>query len=243
MNPFINQKDGLLNYDQRHPIILPYAHIVSRLIVSNAHMKTLHGTEQQTYMLISQRFHIIRCKSLIKFISNKCVKCFRHRCTVQQQLMGQLPKYRVTPNRPFLNCGVDFAGPFEIKKFRGRCKSFYKSYFAIFVCFSTKAVHLEVVIDLSTASFVATYRRFISRRGIVRNLYSDCGSNFVGSERIITRSMTAGENKWNEIMSRELAQYSTQWHFNPPGTPHMGGIWEAGVKSCKHHLKRVIGTA
>lgn len=254
LNPFMNDTDNLLrvsgrlqnadhlNYDQRHPIILPYSHVVSRLIVSNAHIKTMHGTEQQTYMLISQRYHIIRCKSLIRFIKNRCVKCFRQRCVTQQQLMGQLPKYRITPNRPFLNCGVDFAGPFEIKKFRGRCKSVYKSYFAIFVCFSTKAVHLEVVIDLSAAAFIAAYRRFISRRGIVKNLYSDCGSNFVGSQRMITRSISAVEDKWNETMASELAQFCTEWHYNPPGAPHFGGLWEAGVKSCKHHLKRVIGT-
>lgn len=253
LNPFINSEDGLLrvsgrlenaqhlNYDQKHPVILPYLHALSRLIVSNAHLKTLHGTEQQTYMLISQRFHIIRCKCLIKCVIDKCVKCFRYRCAVQKQLMGQLPRYRITPNRPFLNCGVDFAGPFETKKFKGRCNSFYKSYFAIFVCFSTKAVHIEVVIDLSSVSFVAAYRRFISRRGAVQNLHSDCGTNFIGSQGVITRKMSAVESEWNENMARELAQFHTEWHFNPPGTPHFGGLWEAGVKSCKRHLKRVVG--
>lgn len=253
LNPFVNDHDGLLrvsgrlenathlNYDQKHPVILPYSHIISKLIVSHAHLTTLHGTEQQTFLLVSQRYHIIRCRSLIRLITNNCVKCFRYRCATQQQLMGQLPKLRITPNRPFLNCGVDFAGPFEIKKFRGRCKTHYKSYFAVFVCFSTKAVHLEVVIDLSTPAFIAAYRRFISRRGLVQNLYSDCGSNFKGAEKRITRSMVDQENEWNEIMSKELAEFKTTWHFNPPGSPHFGGLWEAGVKSVKHHLKRIVG--
>lgn len=235
--PFINQDDGLLrvsgrlkhathlNYDQKHPVILPYNHIVSKLIVRHAHTSTMHGTEQQTFMLISQRFHIIRCKSLIKFVSNRCIKCFRNKCATQQQLMGQLPTNRVTPNRPFLNCGVDYAGPFEIKKFRGRCKTFYKSYFALFVCFSTKAVHLEVVIDLSSAAFIAAYRRFISRRGLVKNLYSDCGTNFIGSEKTVTRSMSIVEKQWNESIAGELAAFQTTWHYNPPGSPHFGGLW------------------
>lgn len=253
LNPFVDKDKGLLrvsgrlglaehlNYDQRHPIILPYSHLVSKLIVSHAHLSTLHGTDQQTFMLVSQRYHIIRCKSLIKFVTNRCVKCFRQRCIAQQQLMGQLPRERITPNRPFLNCGVDFAGPFEIKKFRGRCQSHYKSYFAIFVCFSTKAVHLEVVIDLSTPAFIAAYRRFISRRGLVRNMYSDCGSNFKGAKSVITRSVSAIDTDWNQTIAKELAEFRTTWHFNPPASPHFGGLWEAGVKSVKRHLKRIVG--
>lgn len=254
LNPFVNNCDGLLrvsgrlenadhiSYDQKHPIILPYSHIITELIVRHAHVSTLHGTEQQTSMLICQRYHIIRCKRLVKSVINNCVKCFRFRCATQSQLMGQIPRNRITPNRPFLNSGVDFAGPFDIKKFKGRCQTTYKSYFAIFVCFATKATHLEVVIDLSSQAFIAAYRRFISRRGICKNLYSDCGTNFVGSKGAITRTRAQVEDQWNEYMAKELAEFHTMWHFNPPGAPHFGGLWEAGVKSVKHHLKRIIGS-
>lgn len=253
LNPFINNEDGLLrvsgrlenadhlNYDQKHPIILPYGHPISTLIVRHAHLSTLHGTQQQTLMLITQRYHIVSCKKIVKSVLNKCVRCFRFRCVSQSQLMGQLPKLRVSPNRPFLNCGVDFAGPFDLKRFRGRCQSTTKGYFAIFVCFATKAVHLEVVTDLSTSAFVASYRRFIGRRGLVKNLHSDCGSNFIGAKTIITRSMAELETQWHEEMAKELSVFQTSWHYNPPGTPHFGGLWEAGVKSVKYHLKRIIG--
>lgn len=231
-----------LNFDQKFPIILPKNHIISKLVVRHAHLSTFHGTQQETKMLILQRYHIIRCKDLIRFIVNRCVKCFRLRCKAQEQQMGLLPKARVTPNRPFLNCGVDFAGPFELKRFKGRCKQFEKAYFAIFTCFSTKACHLEVVTDLTTSAFVAAYRRFVSRRGLVRNLYSDCGKNFIGAERIVTKAMGEVVRQWNEELAKELSnQFKTSWHFNPPGAPHFGGLWEAGVKSVKYHLKRVVG--
>lgn len=157
--------------------------------------------------------------------------------------MGQLPEHRVNPERPFANCGIDFAGPFELKKWRGKCNKFHKSYFAIFVCFSTKAIHLEVVIDLSTSAFIASYRRFIARRGVAKNIYSDCGSNFVGAEKIVTRSMLECAKNWNQEIAQELSQFQTEWHFNPPAAPHFGGLWEAGVKSVKHHLKRVMACA
>lgn len=253
LNPFLNNADGLLrvsgrlenahhlSYDQKHPIILPYTHIVSRLIARHAHVSSLHGTQQQTLMLIRQRYHIVSGKKLVKSVWYQCVRCFRHRCIAQSQLMGQLPQLRVTPNRPFLNCGVDFGGPFDLKRFRGRCQSSVKGYFAIFVCFATKAVHLEVVTDLSTPAFIASYRRFISRRGLVKNLHSDCGSNFVGAKSTITRSMADVESQWHEEIAKELSAFQTTWNFNPPGSPHFGGLWEAGVKSVKYHLKRIVG--
>lgn len=254
LNPFQNGSDKLLrvsgrlknadqiNYSQEHPIILPYSHTVSKLIVRHAHLSTLHGTEQQTIMLISQRYHIVECKSLVKLIIHKCIRCFKQKCTTQTQLMGQLPKYRVTPNRPFLNSGVDFAGPFNIKKFKGRCQSSYKSYFAIIICLATKAAHLEVVIDLSTPAFIAAYRRFTSRRGLCRNLYSDCGTNMMKAKVTVTRSIAQVQDQWNQNISEELANFQTNYHNNPPGAPHFGGLWEAGIKSVKHHLKRIIGS-
>lgn len=253
LNPFMNSTDKLLrvsgrlgnaihlNYDQKFPIILPKDHVVSTLIVRHAHLSSVHGTQQDTLILIFQKYHIVKCKSLVKFIIGHCVRCFRMKCALQKQQMGLLPELRITPNRPFLNSGVDFAGPFQIKKFKGRCQTHHKSYFALFICFSTKAVHLEIVIDLSTSAFIAAYRRFIARRGFVRNLHSDCGTNFVGAKKPITRSMKEVENQWNEEIARELAEFQTQWHFNPPGAPHFGGLWEAGVKSVKHHLKRIVG--
>lgn len=104
-------------------------------------------------------------------------------------------------------------------------------------------VHIEVVIDLSTAAFIASYRRFIARRGIAKNIHSGCGSNFIGAEKVITRNIMECNRKWNEEIAKELSEFRTNWHFNPPSAPHFGGLWEAGVKSVKHHVKRVMGSA
>lgn len=79
--------------------------------------------------------------------------------------MGLLSATRVTPTRPFLNSGVDYAGPFNLRTWRGRAARTYKSYLIVFVCFATSAVHLELATDYSTQGFLAAYRRFISRRG------------------------------------------------------------------------------
>ncbi|GFY35637.1 integrase catalytic domain-containing protein [Trichonephila clavipes] len=129
------------------------------------------------------------------------------------QLMGNLPKHRVTLERPFFSCGIDYAGPVLIKCNKSRGTKSTKGYIASFVCLATKAVHIKAVGDLTTDSFIAALRRFSARHGAPRHIYSDNGTNFVGAH----------------------------WHFIPPSSPHFGGIWESGIRSIKFHLKRVLG--
>ncbi|XP_030765048.1 uncharacterized protein LOC115889242 [Sitophilus oryzae] len=105
-----------------------------------------------------------------------------------------------------------------------------KAYICLFVCMATKALHLELVSDLSSETFLGALLRFISRRGRCNHIYSDCGTNFVGASReLINMLKSAAE------------QEQISWHFNPPSAPHFGGLWEAGIKSVKTHIKRVIG--
>lgn len=112
----------------------------------------------------------------------------------------------------------------------------------MFVCLSTKAVHLEMVSDYSSDAFLAALRRFTSRRGLCRSLYSDCGTNFVGAHAQLRAFFTASSSEQRSIVD-QLAQDNIQWRFQPPAAPHFGGIWEAAVKSFKPHLRPVLGEA
>ena len=107
----------------------------------------------------------------------------------------------------------------------------------------TKAVHLKVVTDLSTSAFIAAFRRFTARRGFCHNIYSDYGTNFVGAKNSMYSDMRSMQRQATKEMAEFLTAHNTQWHFNPPASPHFGGLWEAGVKSVKYHLKRVTGTS
>ncbi len=80
--------------------------------------------------------------------------------------MGQLPAARVTPSPPFTITGIDYAGPFTLEIGHTRKPVLVKAYLALFVCLATKAVHLEIVSDLTTEAFLASLKRFISRRGL-----------------------------------------------------------------------------
>ncbi|XP_046145959.1 uncharacterized protein LOC123989276 [Osmia bicornis bicornis] len=149
--------------------------------------------------------------------------------------MGQLPLSRVTPLRPFAHTGVDYAGPITMKNSKGRGSKTIKGWIYVFVCFSSTAVHLEVVSDYSTEGFLAAYRR-----GITHKLYSDCGTNFIGAQAELKRLFTSSSKEHQQIASI-LSADNTQWMFNPSAAPHMGGKWEAVVKSIKYHLRRTIG--
>ncbi|GJQ80629.1 hypothetical protein Trydic_g9215 [Trypoxylus dichotomus] len=153
--------------------------------------------------------------------------------------MGQLPKHRVTANHPFYATGVDYAGPVLIRDKRGRGSQIIKACISLFVCLSTNAIHLEPVTDLTTESFLSVLHRFCARRGKPTVMYSDNGTNFVGTNSELSQLKTFFENSEYSIV-QSLATEGIDWKFIPPNAPHFGGLWEAGVKSTKFHIRRVL---
>lgn len=154
--------------------------------------------------------------------------------------MGELPAARVTVSRPFSSTGVDYFGPVYVRPAPRRTAM--KAYVSVFVCMCTKAVHLELVTDLSTDRFLQALRRFIGRRGRCSDIYSDNGTNFVGARNQLKQLFELLKSKeHHELLTKECTKEGIQWHFNPPSAPHFGGLWEAAVRSAKFHLLRVIG--
>ncbi|XP_008187368.1 uncharacterized protein LOC103310535 [Acyrthosiphon pisum] len=170
----------------------------------------MHAGPQLVASLLSTQFWIVSGRSAIRHVIYKCVTCTRHRASMVKTLMGDLPSPRVCPSRPFSNVGIDYAGPLLVK---------------------------EMVSDLTTLAFLASLKRFVARRGIPSEIYSNCGTNFqdAGSELRRLWSDPVAQNTFSNTIP-------CRWHFNPPAAPHFGGLWEAAVKSMKNHLKRAIGT-
>ena len=254
LNPFLD-KNGLLrvggrlsksklSFDQKFPIILNNNHILSNLMISYEHRKNLHMGPQNLLANIRTRFWILGGISAIKKILRKCIICFKVKPRSFNTLMGELPEQRLMPAKPFFNCGVDYAGPFNIKSSKLRQSKVLKAYLCVFVCFVTRAVHLEVVSDLTTECFLNSLKRFIARRGKCKNMFSDCGTNFVGATnemREFAKFLQSNEFK-NEV-SECLSQDGINWSFIPPRSPHFGGLWEAGVRMAKYHFHKIIRNA
>ncbi|GFV81822.1 integrase catalytic domain-containing protein [Trichonephila clavipes] len=161
------------------------------------------------------QFWPINGKGIARKTVHDCIACFRQKPTGVDQLMGNLPSERVTPSAPFLNSGVDFCGPFQIKFKNQRKGIFSKVYVAIFVCLATKAIHLEAVTDITTEAFIAALKRLCARRGRISTLMSDNATNFKGAAAELNRFIKLICNK-NETLANYFASEAIQWKFIPP---------------------------
>ncbi|XP_076230267.1 uncharacterized protein LOC143176322 [Nomia melanderi] len=251
LNPFLDNhgilrvggrlRNAPFSYDIRHPVILPSKHPFVELIIRYEHERLLHAGCQAVIASLHERYWPLSCKPTVKRILRRCVRCFRVKPTSEEYQMGSLPAPRVTPARPFNTCGTDYAGPFFTKE-RTRGKVTVKAYICIFVCFVTKAVHIELATNLSTDAFINCFQRFIARRGRCQYIASDNGTNFIGARNELAElGALIRSTTYNQKIATELSQEGIEWRLIPPHSPHFGGLWEGVVKSAKYHLTRVIG--
>ena len=250
VNPFLS-KEGLLLVGgrlrranvstlQANPVILSASDWLTKLIFKHYHVILSHCGPTLLIAHTATILYVVAARQLAKSVCRDCMVCKRRVPKAMAQMMGQLPAPRVNPALCFLHTGVDYAGPILLKRGNPRKPSITKGYLAIFVCLSTKAVHIEVVSSLSTQALLAAIRRFTYHKGLPTHFYSDNGSNFVGARHELSAflSLESTESAVREcVMSKRIT-----WHHIPQRAPHFGGIWESVVKSTKFHLRRTVGT-
>ena len=168
----------MMMYSKVHPIILHGKHPLTRLI-----LRLLHAGPALLSASLGGRYHIVQLRKTVWSLTRQCTTCRRQVSTPVPQMMGQLPMEHVTHGCVFERVGVDYAGSFLIKSGKVRKPTILKAYACIFVSLAVKAVHVELVSDLTTEAFLATLCRFIARRGLPTLIWSDHGTNFVGAKR------------------------------------------------------------
>ncbi|XP_018397677.1 PREDICTED: uncharacterized protein LOC108775725 [Cyphomyrmex costatus] len=255
LNPFIDAAGILrvggrlklshLPYNAKYPALLPGNHPFSRLIIIHEHEKHFHAGPHATLSAVRQNYWLIAARDVVRQITRKCIVCFRSSPKMASTLMGNLPESRITiPERPFENCGVDYAGPLYYKEGLRKTSKLLKCYIAIFVCFASTAVHIELATDLSTKAFLNVLKRFISRRGCPTIIHSDNGLNFKGAQRELNELAALFKNQEShQQIINYVSSKGIRWRFIPPRAPHHGGLWEAAVKGAKRHLYRVTREA
>ncbi|XP_058827738.1 uncharacterized protein LOC131687658 [Topomyia yanbarensis] len=231
-----------VSVDRKHPFIVDHRHPLAIVIARYYHQKLFHAGQQLTISTMRERFWPTSVRNLVRKVIHSCVACFRTKPKVHEQLMADLPPERVTPCAPFQRVGVDYCGPFYVV-YPHRKRQPVKCFVAIYVCLVTKAVHLELVADLTTQALLASLKRFAARRGKPDLIMCDNAKNFVGAKRELDELRSLFLNQqFRDIVEKETASEDIQFRFIPERSPNFGGLWESAVKSFKTLFKRTIGS-
>ena len=220
--------------ESKHPAILPKNQHVTNLILRHIHDSSGHSGRNHMLSEAQKKYWIIQANSSARRLINKCVVCRRQRAKRAEQKMANLPKARVTPEEaPFTRVGMDYFGPIEVKQGR----SMIKRYGVVFTCLAIRAVHIEKADNLDTDSCINAIRRFQARRGQVKQIVSDNGTNLVGAEKELRKHI----DKWNQSRIHEsMLQRNIEWVFNPPSASHFGGIWERQIRTIRKVMVSIL---
>jgi len=206
--------------ETRHPILLPAKHHFTSLVIDFYRCNVGHSGALQTLAATREHFWILNGCSAVRRVIKGYAVCRRAIASPGTRFMATLPKFKVTPGHPAFTCvGLDFAGPFMTKNER----SLTKRYLCLFTCLASRAVHLEIAFSLDIDSFLQCFTRFYSRHITPDHVFSDNRSNFVGAEQELRGGIRRCAT---HLVLSKRAMKGVQWHFNPPGSSHYGGIWK-----------------
>ena len=239
-------KDGLICFDTRtkrspdlsntarYPPILARDHPYTKLLIRHLHEKMGHRAHDAVLVELRQRCWVPQAAREIRKVAARCQTCRNRKAQPCQPRMAPLPRSRVTMlGGAFLATGVDYFGPLLVT--RGR--TVVKLWGVIFRCFATRAVHLDLVESLDTDSALLAISRFQARRGNVKEMWSDNGTNFRGADKELKAALRALDQA---KMKAKLNVEGIKWFFNPPGNPEAGGVWERHIRTVKQTLRAIL---
>ena len=247
LNPFVDQYGvlrvgGRLSQAQEDPsfcfpIIFPKRTTFTKRLIEWHHKQIEHRGKHTTVCRLREYgFWIVNASKEVGAVVFRCVRCKWLRGRFEQQMMANLPFSRTTTEPPFTYCGVDVFGPMQVKQGR----KVLKRYGVLFTCFSLRAVHIELASSLETDSFIQALRRFIARRGSVREIRCDNGTNFVGAGNELKAA-------WQEMDHKRINAFMTEqggdwinWERNTPYASNMGGVWERQIRTVKNILSSLV---
>ena len=215
----------------RYPVLLPKESNLTKLIVNNSHESCMHSGMGDTLAHVRQNYWIPRGRQVVKSILKQCMHCRRYdQKTMEYPGPPALPTDRVRKGRPFEVTGVDYTGAIQITGEEVP----RKLYICLFTCAVSRAVHLEVVEDMTAESFINAFRRFAARRSCPRKIISDNGTNFVGAAPLL-------RFLFEHPRVKEILQVRRcSWHFITPRAPWQNGFTERLIGVVKNCLRKAL---
>ena len=249
LNPFINElgllvMDGRISHPtneaEKHPVILPDKdELVNRLIM-DVHTRAQHVGPEHTLFLLRYRYWPLGGRRNVKSVLSKCLKCRIFKAEPMKQILAPLPEERTKNAAPFTYVGLDFAGPIYVFLPDGTAE---KSYIALFVCLSTRALHIELTMGMSTEQFTNAIRKMIARRGWPRRIFSDNAKTFVRVDKDLQKRLERVDWKKVQELAPSHIGDALEWCFNTPKASWWGGHFERFVGLIKVRLKKNLGSA
>ncbi|XP_054709062.1 uncharacterized protein LOC129218764 [Uloborus diversus] len=229
-------KEAPLTENEKHPVLLPKSKF-AELVIFHEHLRVFHSGVSSTLAQVRKKFWIPKGRQTVKRVISTCLICKKYSLKPAKQLTGQLPLERIAESPPFTNVGTDFSGAITVKSKLNSCE---KVYIVLFTCAVTRAVHIEVVQDMSVKSFILALRRFLARRGNTKIIFSDNAKTFRSSCEILKsfRKIIKHPELQNFVASENII-----WKFIPERSPWWGGFWERLMKSIKDPLRKILGRA
>ena len=221
-----------VNNTTKFPYLLPSRHTLTTLIILATHTTQLHGGVNRTVTALREKFWIISARRYVRSVIRTCVTC-RKVCgkPYSKPDPPPLPKSRAQLAPPFTVTGVDFTGTLYVRTKGEEAKA----YICLFTCANSRAIHLEVVSDLSQESFLQAFRRFVSRRSLPVIMISDNATTYLSAASEIEQLMKS------TTVQDTLQNKGTTWQFIPKRAPWYGGFWERLIGLTKTTLKKVLG--
>ena len=225
----------MLSFLEKHPAIIPKESPISVLLIRHFHNQVGHQGRNFTLGALREAgFWITGSQQLIRSEINKCITCRLQRGKPQNQLMGRLPLERIEPGPPFTNVGMDCFGPFVVRDRRTESKRWA----VIFTCLYSRAIHLEMVDDMTSDSFINSLRCFQAIRGPIQTLTSDAGTNFLGAKNEFVKALQVMQDS---EMKRYIESCNIEFKTNPPASSHRGGAWERQIRTVRSVLSNMLG--
>ncbi len=228
----------------RQAIILPRDCPIVKKFVLHKHVLHQHAGTSYLHGLLKEEFLIPRGRQQIRKIVRTCLgrRCVKPVPLGQQE--APLPALRVNDPAPFQSVAVDLFGPMMVFHNCGHENCPHpretKVHCALFTCFQTRAVHLELVDDTGTESFLNAFRAFVARRGTPSTVYSDNAKGFKAASREV-RQLYRSIN-WDRVKQDGVTRM-VEWFFSTERSPHQNGLCERLVRTVKTPLRVVIGSA
>ena len=219
----------------KHQIILPPHHRVTDLFTQDCHVRLCHAGPEHIVSKMRETYWVPSQRPVARKVIKECRVCRRELSKPAIPKMAPLPSVRVTGDEPvWISTGCDLFGPFWVKVKRSRMKV----WLIIFCSLSIRAVHFEILSSLTSDAFIMSLRRFISRRGEVKTLCMDRGTNFVGAEPELKEAYK--RLRTDQGIADFLTNREIEFKFIPPKASHMGGAWERLIKSSKRAMRAVL---